>query len=660
MATRRTFIHATVAAAAAAGVPWRHFIAAAYGGQFAALADPAIQPKFVNRAPNALDPAFKYVPDSTGQYNVAIRAKKDHYTGLVDPKDKKLLATPILGYGDSRGPTWPGRTFEVQSSLAGGNPITRVRWANELKNEKHPLPVDTSVHWCYSLFGEASANGVDYRQFSIDKDGIPIITHLHGGHTDFQYDGNPEFFYSPDALVTGPQWDAVTGGFTDVFQYDNGVPAGNLWYHDHALGLTRLNVYAGLAGFYFVRDALDTGKGDNPLGLPAYPYELAYAIQDRMFTDKGELFYPAFPGDPFYSDYITDEEAELPPDLFKHGGPSALAEFFGDHMLVNGLIWPKADVEPRVYRIHLLNGTDSRFMVIQFAVVPAGETDFQNASAPLPFLVIGSDQGLTTTALLKNTLVLEPGGRYDLLVDFTGLEGKRVIVKNIGGDFPFGGMIPGAKMFAFTDRIMAFDVADVWPTLQNTFNPANFGGVAQVQTSSLNENLTAGVRKVALFEGHDEFGRLQPLLGVVNEDGTATPHTWFQTPTETPTLGTTEQWDIYNFTGDAHPIHLHLVHFQTVGRREISWTAGPDVSVPEANGTTGTVDAVSHIVVGQEPPFGGPGSPYVETARKDMVTALPGQRTSIVATFDKPGRYVWHCHILSHEDHEMMRPLVVG
>ncbi len=108
--------------------------------------------------------------------------------------------------------------------------------------------------------------------------------------------------------------------------------------HDHALGITRLNVYARLVGFYLVRDEMDTGMLGNPLGLPAFPYELAYAIQDRMFTDTGDFFYPAFPGDPFYDDFITEEGVILSPDLFPGGGATALAVFVGDHMVVNGKI----------------------------------------------------------------------------------------------------------------------------------------------------------------------------------------------------------------------------------------------------------------------------------------------------------------------------------
>jgi spore coat protein A, manganese oxidase len=152
--------------------------------------------------------------------------------------------------------------------------------------------VDTSIHWAYSLPG--------YEEYSIEKNGTPIVPHLHGGHSDAPFDGNPDYFFSPGFKVRGPLWTQ------EVYVYDNDAPAASLWYHDHALGITRLNVYAGMAGFYIVRDDQDTGAVDNPLGLPAFPYEIPLVIQDRMFKENGELFYPAFPGDPYYEDFINE------------------------------------------------------------------------------------------------------------------------------------------------------------------------------------------------------------------------------------------------------------------------------------------------------------------------------------------------------------------
>jgi len=639
------------------------------------LSDPALQPKFMNAVPDALAPGFIYEPDKKGRYKIKA-GQAIQYTGLVDPATGSLLPTPIWGYGDQKDKliTWPGRTFQVDSLSAGGPPETEVTWANALAGA-HLLPVDTSLHWAYALHG--------YTQYSIATDGVPIITHLHGGHTDFQFDGNPEFFYNPSETVVGPQWNFVPGGFTTKFRYDNNVPAGNLWYHDHALGITRLNVYAGLAGFYFVRDAIDTGKPDNPLGLPAWPYEKAYAIQDRMFRNTGELFYPAFPGDPFYDDFITGEGAVLPPAIFPGGGPTALAEFFGDHMVVNGMIWPKEDVEPRNYRLHILNGTDSRFMVIRFRIAATPQsTDLTGASAPLPFWVIGSDQGLASGATQTDILLSEPGSRYDIVFDFSSVPaGSRVIMENIGGDAPFGGdygaaLDPDEDLFPDrqTDRIMAFDV--VLPldgAVSDAFDPAAIGQYGG------NGATVSRTRKVALFEGMDEFGRLQPLLGTAEPatDYLGNPINWPATPeyanaglvgqmegsfawhsptTENPALGSTEIWEVYNATGDAHPVHLHLVNFQVLGRQE--YTADViDQPVVQHNGLVGNGFRLANISLGAavSQPSG-----YVENTPKDMVTALPGQVTRIKATFDKPGRYVWHCHILSHEDHEMMRVLHVG
>jgi FtsP/CotA-like multicopper oxidase with cupredoxin domain len=623
------------------------------------LSDPALQPKFQVMAPNALAPGFIFAPMGGGSsYDVTIAERADHHTGLVNGSTP--VPTPIWGYGPAGDVTWPGRTFEVQS----GATETTVTWRNQLGNA-HLLPVDTSFHWSYSLDG--------YDTYTIADDGVPIITHLHGGHTDFQFDGNPEFFYSPGGAVYGPSWNLPgAGGFTMDFVYDNDVPAGTLWYHDHALGITRLNVYAGLAGFYIIRDAEDTGEAGNPLGLPAYPYELAYAVQDRMFYEDGRLFYPAFPGDPFYDDFITGEGVVLPPDLFPGGGPTILAEFFGDHMVVNGKIWPKEDVMPRNYRMRLLNGTDSRFMVLQFVAVNTGDTDFTNAGDPIPFHVIGSDQGLAASATMTDMLVFEPGSRYDVVFDFKGLQGKRIIMKNIGGDEPFGGDIPGPQVFGYTDRVMAFDVADV-PDQSDAFDPAaidHYGG----NTATVDR-----VRKLALFEGGDRFGRLQPLLGTAEP---ATDHrgnpinwpdeaayqaaglvgqmegsmSWHSPVTENPALDSTEIWEIYNATEDAHPIHLHLVNFEVLDRQEFEADTVPQPLV-EYDGSLGEGARLEDIELGAMVPMP---AGYTENAPKDMVTALPEQVTRIKATFDKPGRYVWHCHILSHEDHEMMRILHVG
>ena len=670
------------------------------------LSNPASQPKFTNAVPNALDPGFIY-DTSKGKIKVAV-GQTVQQTGLVGADGLTPVPTTVWGYGDKQFYTWPGRTFEARSY----EPL-EVKWENRLVDPLGiPLPylitgkdntldgfgdytgrsvVDESLHWAYSLPG--------YELNSIAANGVPIVPHLHGGHTDFQFDGNPEFFFSPGWGVRGPQW------VEKKFIYDNSQSAGTLWYHDHALGITRLNVYAGMAGFYILRDNFDTGLPGNDLGLPAFPYEAAFAIQDRMFKDTGEFFYPAFPGDPFYYGFITEEGAFEPPFLpFPDpiGGPTGLAEFFGDHMVVNGMIWPQMDVEPRNYRLRLLNGCDSRFLAIQFFEVDAGATELLDDNAtPLDFAVIGSDQGLASSPTTVKTLLIETGSRYDVIVDFKNVTpGNRVIMKNIGGDEPFGGDIPGPQVFGETDRIMAFDVVLLFDNAVLDVSPNTF-------TYLPNDTGPDRVRKVALFEGKDEFGRLQPLLGTAEPatDYTGSnPINWPNTPayinaglvgqmegsiawhsptTENPALDTTEEWEIWNVTGDAHPVHLHLVHFDILGRQEIKWDENADddgfipantdpanngaymVNQPvvQHNGVVGNGFRIGHpsnLADAYGPPVSEENlQEYVENAPKDMVTALPGQITRIKATFDKPGRYVWHCHILSHEDHEMMRVLYV-
>ncbi|PSR11296.1 MAG: hypothetical protein C7N36_17265 [Bacteroidetes bacterium] len=691
------------------------------------LNDPSLENLFVNTVPNALDPGFILQP--VGQANQR-KFKIDvepfiHDMGFTNIGTGVRL-TPMLGYArNADRPTYPGKTFVERS----GTP-TQVKWRNQLGiGTNHLLPVDTSLHWAYSLPG--------YTQYSISQNGIPIVPHLHGGHSESASDGNPEFFFSPDYAVTGPQW------IKKEYLYANDQPAGTIWYHDHTLGITRLNVYAGMAGFYIIRDGVDTGLAGNQLGLPVFPYEAAFAIQDKMFNSNGTLFYPAFQGDPFYADFITNQGIQLPANLFLGGGPTALAEFFGDHMIVNGKLWPKMAVEPRNYRLRFLNGCDSRFLVVEFyAVGPNATQTPPMGGTPLPFTVIGSDQSLVDEPRQVTRLVMETGARYDLIFNFSDWAGQRIIMKNLAGDSPFnfayGDDLAAEDIFGDpindprrTDRIMAFDVslglgalggpADVWNI--NTANFTPFGANVPVAAGE-----AIRTRRLGLFEGRDEFGRLQPLLGTAEpakdyQDNSIfwpiTPEyvnaslaytdpaqttrrpmegaiAWHSPTTENPALNAVEDWHLFNVTADSHPIHLHLVHFEIRERFAIQWdsrTIGPDDpsgyeedrAIPNAlyNEPPEVADGtylVEQPVVQHNSPQTGPfGSAfrivnptygaaidmtnepeYVENAAKDIVTARPGEITVIRARFDKPGRYVWHCHILSHEDHEMMRVLHVG
>jgi spore coat protein A len=664
---RRAFLTLSVKAAMAAGltsaVPASLLRShTAHAALLAAgLSDPAVQPLFKYGAANALSSAFKY-PLSNNKITIGM-SQAVQMTGLVGANGVTPVPTTIWGYGTRElGVSWPGRTLEIH---AGADPV-EVTWLNQLVHPQgnrplpHLLPVDTSLHWAYSLLG--------YKDRSIAEDGVPVVPHVHGGHNDSAYDGNPEYFFSPGFGVTGPRWverKYLYGGsdWNDV--------AGMAWYHDHALGITRLNVYAGLAGFLPVRDAFDTGGPYNPIGLPADPYELGFAVQDRMFRNTGELFYPAFPGDPFWDDFITGEGLPVCGDGQTDGTcvtpPSALAEFFGDHILVNGTIWPKYDVEPRQYRVRLLNGCDSRFMRLRLKALIDG-ANYPAATDPaegiqMPFLLIGSDQSLRERATELDEVDFAPGERLDLIIDFKMLPmGTRLIIENVLGDAPFGGGLPGmGDLFPErrTDRIMAFDITrdpDFVSRPDTVIEDGDdLGGGADTPDN------VRRIRKLALFEGKDEFGRLQPLLGTAeptyNVEGEVVNGAiaWHSPITENPGLGDTEIWEIYNATGDAHPVHVHLVHFEVLNRQSFK-AKSVEQPVLQHDGSYGVGFRLENLRTVGQPRDAEP----QEQTRRDMVTALPGEVTRIRMTFDKPGRYVWHCHILSHEDHEMMRPFHVG
>jgi spore coat protein A len=567
------------------------------------LLDPLSQPKFVYPLPHSLDRRRSvFTPASHCHYEIGAY-QFEQALGLVDPSTRKPLRTVVWGYGNAASPmaqppTYPGRSFEVRR----GQPIT-VRWSNRLVDATghplpHLLPVDTSIHRADPL-GE-HAGQQQAAPHAGHAGPVPVVTHLHGGHTEWTSDGYPEAWFTPGSCIVGPYYNP------DPYVYDNDQEAGNLWYHDHALGITRLNVYAGLVGFYLIRDDLDTGRPDNPLGLPAHPYEVTLVIQDRMFTDRGQLFYPSNPPTP-----------EAP-------SPSILPEFFGDFILVNGKAWPKLEVEPRKYRFRMLNGSDSRFYTLRIEG-PRGGT--------LPIHQIGVDNGLLAAPVTLDTLTLAPGERADVVIDFAGREGQTLVVHNEArAPFPTG-KLPDPRT---TGLVMAFEVsrplnrARPDSSLPRRLRPSPFAVEGPVTTT----------RALLLMQGKDRFGRQLPLLGTIRQGG----HAWSDPITENPMLDDVEIWELYNTTNDTHSIHLHLVSFEVVDRQRFAAHHDP---------VTGALSNVRLI--------GDPTPPAPnERGPKDIVHAMPHEVTRIKARFDRKGLYVWHCHLLSHEDHDMMRPYHVG
>jgi spore coat protein A, manganese oxidase len=352
------------------------------------------------------------------------------------------------------------------------------------------------------------------------------------------------------------------------------------------------------------------------------------------------------------------------------------------------------DVEPRQYRLRLLNGCDSRYLVVEFIAVDLHATT-SDGGVPIDFHVVGVDDGLVTPSR-ESLVVLAPSQRYDIIFDFSSVKNKRVIIKNTGGDEPFGGDIPGPLVFELTDRIMAFDV--VLPLDESVPDMWRYRGAVTIDDITPVDK----VRRLGLFEGRDEFNRLQPLLGTLDESKDLNGNTicypntkpyrdaglvgpiigslpWHAPTTENIALNAVEDWELWNLSADAHPIHLHLVGFTLVKRELIKFDSAASVDgvVENENLAAGDGTFITPIPIVQHDGAVGEGyrvvnptkdgiideadyAAYVDIGVKDAMVALPGQVTTIRAKFDKPGGYSWHCHIISHEDHEMMRRLHVG
>ena len=536
------------------------------------------QPQFVTPLP--IPPVID--ARNGGTFTIGVN-QFNQWLGLIDPVNGQHLLTTVWGYNGS----YPGPTI-----LARKNTPIRVFWRNNLVDQNnqplpHLLPVDRTIDWALK----------DDPQWQ--KDGVPIVAHLHGGHTESASDGLPDQWFTPDFHLKGP---GFIKGDIEPYYYSNDQEAATIWYHDHALGVTRLNVYAGLAGYYLITD-------DNEMNLqatnklPATPYDLGLAIQDRMFTSTGQLLYPSEPDE-------DDDPA-----------PSVLPEVFGDFILVNGMSWPYLQVEPRQYRFRILNGSDSRFYNMFL-------------SSGQPFIQIGSDQGLLPSPYTTDQLLIAPGERKDVVLDFSdpSLWGQTIILKNNAKTpYPKGETTDPLT----TGRIMAFKVNK---PLNINYPLTKLPSVLRPAITAL--KTTIPPRKLILFETTDEYGRIMPVLGTV-ESGFM--H-FCDSITENPMVNSTEIWEIYNETMDAHPIHLHLVKMQMISRQKFSATINEETGKP------------SDIRFIGQPKY----PPVDEQGWKDTWIIYPGEVARVIAKFDLPGMYVWHCHILSHEEHDMMRPFFVG
>jgi spore coat protein A len=570
------------------------------------------QPKFVNTLPNPFNniaaPDTKTYPGADYYHMRMVQVRQD--LGLVDPDTGKPLLTTVWAFGPAGGmATYPGSTIIARSTLPQnsakpGKPI-KVLWDNALP-EQHLLPVDTTVH-C----------GPDAKQqHSHCRPFVRTVVHLHGGHVPDHSDGYPEAWFSPGFKEKGPHWSR------QVYDYPNDQEATMLWYHDHAMGITRLNVYAGLAGLYVLRDDNEDRLQRDGL-LPAAAYDIPLVIQDRSFKRDGSLHYTADVGEhEVRSEQKETKDASKDKPLARDPvtgklSPSIEPEVFGDTILVNGKVWPVLEVEPRKYRFRILNGSNARFYRL-----------FLDSTQR--FVQIGSDGGFLNAPATLTHVLLSPAERADVIVDFSDprLVGKTIILRNDAKTpHPNGDAVDPDT----TGQVMAFRVSR---PRDNAVPEVELPRALRAPITP-HEVRTAKPRELLLTEGEDEFGRVKPMLGTA-EGG---PLGWDDPITETPKAGTTEVWRIINTTPDAHPVHLHLVLFQVVDRQKID----VESFVP---GKPATLKRLGPLIA----------PPPQEAGWKDTVIVNPGEALRLIARFDRPGLYVWHCHILEHEDHEMMRP----
>lgn len=590
-------------------------------------------PKFVT--PLVVPPAMP--TSGRNSYSIAVREFMQQMLPAGYPPTK------VWGYGSTTdAATFHSPTYTIEAERGVSIEVT---WINELQNATgnylpHLLPVDPTLHWANP------AGPRDMRPRFEATPGpytgpVPIVAHVHGmANVEDWSDGYAEAWYLPAAanippgfFTTGTWYDffkAKSGGAgwgpgRATYRYPNTQRPAMLWFHDHALGLTRLNVYAGLAGLYVIRS---TNPADHPTvagsnaaaTLPNGIYEIPLAIQDRSFNADGSLFYPASRTafDRYAGPYIP---ATAVPPIW-------VPEFFGHCMVVNGRTWPYREVEPRRYLLRILNGCNSRFLILTFSDQKARMWQ------------IGTDGGYLRAPVRLTQLVLAPSERADVIVDFADFApGDAVILQNIGPDAPYRGGDDGeAADPRTTGQIMQFRIGARPPGQDPTTLPDQLVMPAIPTLEGGRERPLALIESMATTPSGEEFpaevvlGTIDPALPL---PAGITALKWHDDITENPASGDIETWALYNYTADAHPMHVHEVLFQVISHQAF--------------------DRHSGKLVGQ------PRKPRPEeNGWKDTVTALPGEVTRVRMRFVKEGQYVWHCHIVEHEDNEMMRPFRIG
>jgi spore coat protein A len=515
-----------------------------------------------------------------------------------------LRPTPTFAYRATRGQSYLGPAVIARRDVPFD--LTVV---NQLR--EHPLADAIDTGLVQTAITEGLLGGAPDQ----DKTSPRAVLHLHGGNTAPEFDGGP--------------MDTVASGTSFTYHYENAQAAAGLWYHDHALAITRLNVYAGLAGGYLIRDDDDPGDGSM---LPGAPYEVPLILQDRMFTSDGRFAYPA----------------NANPTTPRPWSP----EFFGDVAVVNGKVWPDLVVARGKYRFRVYNGSNARFYNLRF---------LQGSSARL-FWQIGTDGGLLDAPAPLTVLLLGPGERADVVVDFADLPPGTKLVLSNDAPTPYpNGPIDAEEGGVPLPQIMQFTVGSAtgWtrplpsPLRASSITRLTREGAATVRTMTLVEQLDEEEAPLGAFLNNRAFGTTDYLRAPVAAD-------------------TVEQWELVNTTGDAHPIHLHYTQFQILDRQAFDAEGYLAATFGSGSPTPGTglypPPSATAFLTGQaRPPAAN------EAGWKDTVVAMPGTVTRILVPFGAAaaggaplaigktyrGEYVWHCHILEHEDNDMMQRYVV-
>ncbi|MHC4320131.1 MAG: multicopper oxidase domain-containing protein [Planctomycetota bacterium] len=457
----------------------------------------------------------------------------------------ELPATTVWGYHDgfAAQPSTPGPLIEART----GNPVT-VNWINDIRDSSSGL-LRTNHYLQQSSDDLACIHGA--------QNEAATVVHLHGGHVPAVFDGYPESTFLPGAPA-------------EQYDYPNSQQAAPLWFHDHALGITRLNVYMGLAGLYLLRDAVE-----DAINLPAGEFEIPLVLQDRRFNPDGTLFYP-----PTWQDH-----------------------FFGDKVMVNGKVWPFLNVKKGKYRFRLLNGSGSRVYTLSL----------NPPSGTLTFTVIGNEGGLLEQpANGVGSLTIGPGERYEVVVDFASFATNDEILLENSAPAPFpNGTVDLTQVMKFVVTNQAGDTDPV-PNPLRTIERLQEGDAGITRDLELKKS------------GLDACGRSVWEINGLHWDDV----------TEVLELGSTEIWRFINDSGVSHPMHMHLVFFQILDRDGFTRGAGGEII-----------------------PNGAPQSPPLEESGwKDTAMVGPNEILRVIARFeDYTGLYAYHCHILEHEDHEMMR-----